>query len=65
MAEALGKTLPDLAEDAFTRIDEGAATGAAAGSTGVSGDTVEHVFEDPEVRKDQTLAPALALLIFL
>jgi hypothetical protein len=53
MAEALDKPLPDLAEDAFTRIGHedaaGAAAGAAGGSAGGAGDAVEHVFEDPEV----------------
>ena len=53
MAEALGKTLPDLAEDAFTRIDESTGSaGAIAGSAGGTGDTIEHVFEDPEVREE-------------
>jgi hypothetical protein len=53
MAEALDKPLPELAEDAFTRIGHedaaGAAAGAAGGSAGGAGDVVEHVFEDPEV----------------
>jgi hypothetical protein len=54
MAEALGKELPSLAEDAFTRLggeeSGGLAAGAAAGSASGAADAVEHVFEDPEVR---------------
>ena len=43
MAEALGKTLPDLAEGAFTRIEEGGVPAAAAGGAGGTADTVEHI----------------------
>lgn len=50
MAEALGKPLPQLAEDAFTRIGHEEAAVGGAGSAGGAGDAVEHVFEDPEVR---------------
>jgi hypothetical protein len=54
MAEGLHRSLPTLAEDAFTRIggEHAAAAAAAAaggGSAGGAEGQVEHVFEDPEV----------------
>lgn len=49
MAEGLGKPLPHLAEDAFTRIGaEEVPAGGQGGSAG-GAEAVEHVFEDPEV----------------
>jgi hypothetical protein len=49
MAEALSKPLPDLSEDAFTRIGaEEVSGGGQKGSTG-GAEAVEHLFEDPEV----------------
>ncbi len=51
LSEALGRQMPALAEDAFTRL--GAAAGAASGGGADEGagekGGVEHVFEDPEV----------------
>lgn len=64
MAEALSKPMPDLAEDAFTRLgaDEvpgaSAARAAGGGSAGGAGEQVEHVFEDPEVRCERVYGSA-------
>ncbi|WIA32391.1 hypothetical protein OEZ86_003220 [Tetradesmus obliquus] len=62
MAEALDKQLPDLAEDAFTRLDEGSAAGAT-GAPGAAADAIEHIFEDPEVRAFYEQLPDLWSLL--
>ncbi|KAF8071278.1 UPF2 [Scenedesmus sp. PABB004] len=68
MAEALRKPLPELAEDAFSRIgaDDGSAGGAggsAGGGAGAGGEAPEHVFEDPETRAFYEQLPDLWSLV--
>eukprot|EP00879_Flechtneria_rotunda_P030238 GHRR01032845.1.p1 GENE.GHRR01032845.1~~GHRR01032845.1.p1 ORF type:complete len:618 (+),score=302.18 GHRR01032845.1:303-2156(+) len=65
MADALGKNLPPLAEDAFTRLgadESSSAGGMTAGAAGGS-EAIEHVFEDPEVRAFYEQLPDLWSLI--